>query len=324
MLKHDELRGAAVLHVGRHRRGVGEEWAQATYGRVMRLAARALTRRRPLRLIAGSYRRLRRSCARSVSSNRSPLVPARSFASRMSQAPCASTLGRSHRSTSRRRSTVTTPTSCGTSRSGVRKDGAVVLQQTTRRRHARRRRALSLSVPDDASVQIGNVAGAVELAGVPVTSTSRRKPVRSTVAVGTVTGTRTIDLHATTGRRHARHRARQYARSSATSTVGAFAATFPAVSQRAKISSVHAGAERSVRGVRASASRRRPARSRCDSAPMNLTARAFFARVATSLSPIGSRVCAGTQRRRSPTPSCRHGGVAPERRKYFRTTFSTS
>ncbi|MGA9419586.1 MAG: DUF4097 family beta strand repeat-containing protein [Candidatus Cybelea sp.] len=116
---------------------------------------------------------------------------------------------------------------------GVRKDGADVFIETTYGggMHAGGVR-YRLSVPDDASLQIRNIAGAVELAGVSGNVDVETQAGEITAAVGRVTGNRSIDLHATTGAVTLTIAPGSDATVSATSTVGAFASDVPGVLQR--------------------------------------------------------------------------------------------
>ena len=118
-------------------------------------------------------------------------------------------------------------------RIGVRQEGSVIFIKTTYAggMHAGGVR-YRLSVPADASLQIRNVAGAVDLSGVSGNVDVETQAGEITAAVGRVTGNRSIDLHATTGAVTLTIAPGSDATVSATSTVGDFASDVPGVSQR--------------------------------------------------------------------------------------------
>jgi hypothetical protein len=89
-----------------------------------------------------------------------------------------------------------------------------------------------LSVPADASLQIRNVVGAVELAGVRGNVEVDTQAGEITAAVGRVTGNRSIDLGATTGAVVLTIAPGSDAKVAALSTVGRFSSDVPGVSQR--------------------------------------------------------------------------------------------
>jgi Putative adhesin len=89
-----------------------------------------------------------------------------------------------------------------------------------------------LSVPADASLQIRNVVGAVELAGVRGNVHVDTQAGDITAAVGRVAGNRSIDLGATTGAVALTIAPGSDAKVAALSTVGRFSSDVPGVSQR--------------------------------------------------------------------------------------------
>lgn len=116
---------------------------------------------------------------------------------------------------------------------GVRKEGSTIFIETIYAggMHAGGVR-YRLTVPADASLQIHNVAGAVDLAGVSGNVDVVTQAGEITAAVGRVTGNRSIDLHATTGAVTLTIAPGSDATVSATSTVGDVASDVPGVSQR--------------------------------------------------------------------------------------------
>jgi hypothetical protein len=88
-----------------------------------------------------------------------------------------------------------------------------------------------ISVPADASLQIVNVAGTVELAGVGGNVSVQTQVGEITANAGRVAGNRSIDLNATTGAIALTISSDSSATIDATSSVGSFASDFPSVSQ---------------------------------------------------------------------------------------------
>ncbi|MBV8344235.1 MAG: DUF4097 family beta strand repeat protein [Candidatus Eremiobacteraeota bacterium] len=86
-----------------------------------------------------------------------------------------------------------------------------------------------LSVPSDASLQISNVAGAVDVAGITGDVTVETQAGAIAANVGRVEGERTIDLRATTGAVDLSIAPDSSARVEASSTVGAITSTMPGV-----------------------------------------------------------------------------------------------
>jgi DUF4097 and DUF4098 domain-containing protein YvlB len=88
-----------------------------------------------------------------------------------------------------------------------------------------------ISVPADASLQIGNVAGAVEITGVRGNVGVETQAGEIAADVGRVAGDRSIDLRATTGAITLTIAPESSATVAASSTVGAFASDVPGISQ---------------------------------------------------------------------------------------------
>ncbi len=86
-------------------------------------------------------------------------------------------------------------------------------------------------VPDDASLQIGNVAGAVKIGGVRGNIRVETQAGEITADLGKVAGDRSIDLRATTGAISLWISPESSAAVEASSTVGAFASNLPGVTQ---------------------------------------------------------------------------------------------
>ncbi|MBV8067238.1 MAG: DUF4097 family beta strand repeat protein [Candidatus Eremiobacteraeota bacterium] len=89
-----------------------------------------------------------------------------------------------------------------------------------------------IEVPIDASLRIGNIAGAVELAGVRGNIEIETQAGEITADAGVVSGTRSIDLRATTGAVNLTIARGSSARVEAYSTVGDFNTDVPGLAQQ--------------------------------------------------------------------------------------------
>jgi DUF4097 and DUF4098 domain-containing protein YvlB len=87
-------------------------------------------------------------------------------------------------------------------------------------------------LPADASVDVGNVAGAVDIAGVRANVNVETQAGAIGVDAGTVAGSRTVNLRATTGAITLRIAPNSSARVDASSTVGAFDSDIPGITHQ--------------------------------------------------------------------------------------------
>lgn len=99
-----------------------------------------------------------------------------------------------------------------------------------------------ISVPADAAVRVGNVAGAVDLAGVRGDVGVSTQAGEIAADVGTVAGSRSIDLRATTGAISLAIGFGSSATVDASSTVGAFSSDVPGIAaERQNLVGAHGG-----------------------------------------------------------------------------------